>query len=158
MGSKKTYQEKKEFSEEFSLIFEKNGKPRIYGLILGWLLICDPPQQSFSELVEHLQVSKSSVSTMTRMLLQAGLIKKVRLPGKRQIHFQIKEGAGTDVLQNELELITSLRQISEKGLQLLDNEPDTDQARLKKMLNFYTFAANQLPCMIQNYKTEKNDS
>lgn len=157
MDKKDTYTEKQKFVEELSLLIEESGKPRISGQIMGWLMVCDPPQQSFSDLVEHLQVSKASISNMTRMLLQAGLIEKVRIPGERQIHFQIKEEAWVDVLEKELESIHSLRDLSKKGLELLKEEPETDKSRLKEMHRFYTFAAKHLPTLIEEYKKEHFD-
>jgi DNA-binding transcriptional regulator GbsR (MarR family) len=45
------------FVDDFSLKMEQIGHPRIYGQILGWLLICDPPEQSFSDLMNNLNIS-----------------------------------------------------------------------------------------------------
>lgn len=148
---------KKQFIEELSLVFEERGKPRISGLIMGWLMICDPPEQSFADLVEHLQVSKASISNMTRMLLQAGLIEKTRIPGERQIHFRIKEGAWSDVLKSEMDLIYAMREISKKGLELIKDETGTDRSRLAEMHKFYEFAANRMPCLIEEYRAKHYD-
>ncbi len=157
MSADDTYKQKKQFVEEVSLLIEESGKPRISGQIMGWLMVCDPPEQSFSDLVEHLEVSKGSVSNMTRMLVQSGLIEKVRLPGERQIHFRIKEGAWVDVLEKELESINSLKNISDKGLKILKKEPGTDKSRLKEMNKFYKFAEKNLPRLIEEYKEEHFD-
>lgn len=72
--SRKSFKNKHEFLEEFSLKIGEFGHPRIYGQILGWLLICEPPYQSFSDLTENLDISKASVSNTTRVLLERGLI------------------------------------------------------------------------------------
>jgi len=157
MASDDLYEKKKQFVEEISLLMEESGKPRIAGQIMGWLMICDPPQQSFSDLVEHLDVSKASISNMTRMLLQSGLIEKVRIPGERQIHFQIQEKAWVNVLENQLENINALRKISSTGLDLLEEDPDTDKTRLRKMNKFYQFAEKNLPKLIHQYKKEHFD-
>ena len=75
---------KRQFLEDFALHMEHHGLPRMAGRILAWLLICDPPEQSMPDLVEVLQASKSSVSTMTRHLIQFGMIERVSLPGERR--------------------------------------------------------------------------
>ena len=85
------YSDKIEFVNDFSLKMEETGHPRIYGQILGWLLICDPPEQSFTDLMENLNISKASVSNITRILIETSLIEKVRISGERQIHFRIKK-------------------------------------------------------------------
>ena len=50
-------EEEKRFVEDIGLIMEEQGRPRIAGRILGWLLICEPPEQSFADLVAVLGVS-----------------------------------------------------------------------------------------------------
>ena len=154
MSGEDIYQQKKQFVEEVSLVIEELGQPRISGQIMGWLMICDPPKQSFSDLVEHLGVSKASISNMTRMLLQAGLIEKVRIPGEREIHFQIKDGAWISMMENHLKSINSLRKISKEGLELLEGDPDTDKNRLKEMNKFYQFAEKNMPKLVEQYKKE----
>lgn len=47
------------------------------GRALGWLLVCEPPEQSAAELAETLQASKGSISTATRVLLRLGFIERV---------------------------------------------------------------------------------
>ena len=72
-----------QFTEDFGLFFEHLGVPRMAGRILAWLLICDPPEQTMQDLVDALGASKSSISTMTRLLMNFGLIERLSLPGER---------------------------------------------------------------------------
>ncbi|MFQ3629252.1 MAG: MarR family transcriptional regulator, partial [Cyanobacteriota bacterium] len=76
------------FVEEVGLMFELIGLPRMAGRIFGWLLISQPPHQSSGELAEVLQASKGSISSMTRLLIQLGLIERLPLPGDRRDFFQ----------------------------------------------------------------------
>jgi DNA-binding transcriptional regulator GbsR (MarR family) len=63
------------FIEELGMQFElEAAAPRMLGRVLGWLLVCDPPEQSAAELAERLQASKGSISTATRLLLRMGMI------------------------------------------------------------------------------------
>ena len=79
--------EEKHFIEDFGLLFEESGHPRMAGRILGCLLISDQPYLSSTEISEILQASKGSLSTMTRFLLQMGLIERVGLAGHRRDYF-----------------------------------------------------------------------
>ncbi|HEX7974611.1 MAG TPA: MarR family transcriptional regulator, partial [Anaerolineales bacterium] len=79
---------KQHFVEEVALVFEEIGIARMAGRILGWLLISNPPHQSADELAEALQASKGSISTMTRLLIQADLIERIGLPGERRDYFR----------------------------------------------------------------------
>ena len=51
--------EEAEFVDRLGLFMEMLGGPRTMGRVYGWLLICDPPQQSLTELAQTLSVSKA---------------------------------------------------------------------------------------------------
>lgn len=146
------------FLEDISIRFEEDGEPHIAGLILGWLLICDPPEQSFNELVNELQVSKGSISNMTRHLENKRLIEKVRKPGERQIYFRIKPSAWEEVMNKHLEVTKKLHRIAEKGIELLENEPEERKQRLIEMRDFFAFASTRIPDFISEYKRQNNSN
>jgi len=143
------------FVDDFSLKMEQIGHPRIYGQILGWLLICDPPEQSFSDLMNNLNISKASVSNTTRMLLEAGFIKKVRLTGERQVYFRMQKGALIGFMERQLGIIHQLKEISEEGLSIIQDE-NADSSRLNAMNTFYTFLDSEIPTLIKKYKKDNS--
>lgn len=148
-------QKKHVFVEDFSLKMEEIGHPRIYGQILGWLLICDPPEQSFSDLMSNLNISKASVSNTTRMLLEAGFIEKVRVAGERQIYFRMRKGALIGFMERQLGIIHQLKNISEEGLSIIKDE-DSNTSRLREMNAFYTFLDSEIPALIEKFKKDHN--
>lgn len=152
MGSQR-YKNKMEFVDDFSLKLERIGRPRIFGLILGWLIICDPPHQSFPDLMDNLSISKASVSNITRMLLETGLIEKVRITGERQVYFRIKEGSTTEFMERQMQIAVDFKEISKKALDLLENDK-TDPQRLENMYKFHQFLSSELPVLIENFKKE----
>ncbi|PAU95097.1 hypothetical protein CK503_02540 [Aliifodinibius salipaludis] len=151
------YKKKKEFVEEASLIFEEQGHSRISGQVLAWLHVCEPEAQSFSDLVEHLNVSKASISNMTRLLLQSGFIEKVRKPGERQTCFKLVDHAWCKVMERHLEKMKQLRDISAKYKEELKVEDDTDIDRLNEMHDFYAFVTEHFPESIETYKKSCSD-
>lgn len=151
-----TYSEKSDFVDDFSLKIEELGHPRIYGQILGWMLICDPPHQSFPDLMENLNISKASVSNTTRMMLEQGLIEKVRLKGERQIYFKIKKGALIEFMEKQMALTIDLEEITKRGLELSKREGGTDFTRLERIHSFHQFLAQHLPELIQKFRNEYN--
>lgn len=146
------YEKKKAFVHEASLIFEEQGHSRISGQILAWLHVCEPATQSFNDLVEHLNVSKASISNMTRLLLQAGFIEKVRMPGKRQTYFKLVDHAWCKVMERQLEIMSRLRDISAKYKEELKDEDVERIDRLNEMHDFYDFVAEHFPESIEEYK------
>jgi DNA-binding transcriptional regulator GbsR (MarR family) len=145
----------KHFVEEVGLLFELMGLPRMAGRIFGWLLISNPPHQSMDELVEVLQASKGSISTMTRLLIQVGLIERLSLPGQRRDYFRIKPDAWSQVIKQRLVQITAFREMAEKGLKLLEDEPLLLRQRLEEMRDIHAFFERELPAMNERWEAER---
>lgn len=146
------YKEKIDFVNDFSLLLEETGRPRIMGQIFGWLLICDPPQQSFPDLMENLDISKASVSNITRILLEQGMIEKVRVKGERQIYFQLKQGSISDFIEKQINEILKMRSILNSGLELAKSTEDTSTSRLEQAVKFHSFLAEEMPALLKRYK------
>lgn len=136
-------------------MFELVGLPRMSGRIFGWLLISDPPQQSTSDLAGVLQASKGSISTMTRLLIQIGLIERVSLPGERRDYFQIKPQAWSQITKQRIAQITAFRQLAEKGLSLLEDVPTASKERLQEMRDIHAFWERELPLLDDRWEQER---
>lgn len=147
--------EQAHFLEEVGLMFEQVGLPRMAGRIFGWLLVSDPPQQSHGELAEVLQASKGSISTMTRLLIQISLIERISLPGDRRDYFQIKPHAWAQISEHRLAQITAFRQLAERGLSLIKDNPPNLQSRLQEMRDIHAFWERELPLINERWEQEQ---
>ncbi|HEY9811726.1 MAG TPA: MarR family transcriptional regulator [Halomicronema sp.] len=150
--------EQKQFIEEFALLFELMALPRMAGRILGWLMICNPPHQSTGQLAEVLQASKGSISTMTRLLIQSGLVERVSLPGERRDFFCIKLGAWPALLKQRMAQITAIRELAGRGLKILENGEPQQGKRLQEMYEFHGFFERQFPLLIERWETEQRQN
>ena len=147
--------EQMHFIEEVGLMFEMVGMPRMSGRIFGWLLISDPAQQSNAALADMLQASKGSISTMTRFLIQLGLIERVSLPGDRRDYFQIKDHAWSQLTKQRLVQIGAFRQLAERGLDLMQQTPVQHQRRLQEMRDIHAFWERELPLVDERWEKEQ---
>jgi DNA-binding transcriptional regulator GbsR (MarR family) len=144
-----------QFVEEVGLLFERDGLPRMAGRIFGWLLISNPPHQSPAELARVLQASKASISTMTRLLLQIGVIERLSLPGQRRDYFQIKPNVWSDLTKKRMAQITAFRQVAEQGLKLLEGEDPCLLQRLEEMHDMHAFCERELPLMMERWEQQR---
>ena len=76
------------FIEQVGLSAEADGLPRIAGRLFGALLLSEQPR-SLDELADQLGVSKASVSTDARRLLERGIVERVGKPGDRRDYYQL---------------------------------------------------------------------
>lgn len=127
------------FVEEVGLMFEQGGMPRMAGRILGHLLTAQPPHQSADDLAKALHASKGSISTMTRLLMQIYFIERISLPGDRRDYFRIAPNAWTRMSRARTPQITQIRQLAERGLDLLEGAPAEQRERLEEMRDFYAW-------------------
>lgn len=150
-----SWSEKKHFVEDAGLLFEQSGIPRMAGRIIGWLLICNPEHQSLPELAEILGASRASISTMTRLLLQMGVVERVGLPGHRRDHYRLKPGAFDNVMQQHLQEVTAGLQLMERGLVLVGNHPSELKHRLKEAHELYGFFDREYPLLLERWEKER---
>jgi DNA-binding MarR family transcriptional regulator len=152
------YLDEAEFVDRMGLFFETIGATRTMGRLYGWLMICEPPQQSLSELAEALSVSKASVSTVARQLQEGGMVE--RLPSStRQHRYRITPGGFTHVLNVQLSLMGSGIHAADLGLKLLGGDRAEQRERLQDFRDFCEFSAHdyreELTRRWEQYRAER---
>jgi DNA-binding transcriptional regulator GbsR (MarR family) len=142
--------QEKKFADEVGVVLGQMGMPPAFGRLLGWLLICDPPAQTSTQLSEALGLSKGSVSTGMRMLERAGLVHRVPMPGRGHAYEMAAEGLvrATDPATR----FGMLRDVMSRGLAVLE-DPDSERARrLRVTRDFYAFAAQRIPELMEEFR------
>ena len=129
-----------EYVDRVGLFFELTGGTRTLGRIYGWLLICDPPEQSLTSLAETLSVSKASVSTVARQLQDGGMIE--RLPNAtRQHHYRVTPGGFTAVMRVQMSRMGLGIDAADFGLSIVDEDLKEQRERLEDFRDFCAFSA-----------------
>jgi DNA-binding transcriptional regulator GbsR (MarR family) len=155
MEDEQTTMAEQYFVERAGVVIEHLGMPRMAGRVLGWLLICDPPQQSPGELAAALQASKASISTTIRYLVQIGLVERVVFPGKRRDYFRMREEAWSRTTEERFDMVTAMRELAEEGLALRADAGAEATEQLREMRDFYAFNERELPALIERWRQER---
>jgi len=146
----------RQFIEEFGIVMEQTSLPRMAGRILGGLLISDSPHQSSEQLVNGLEASKGSISSMTRLLIQINLIERMSLPGVRRDYFRIRADAWHNMIRRGLEdEIKMVRQLAERALELLADKPPRTRQWLEEMCNVYNFLEQEFPTLLERWAQQR---
>lgn len=145
-----------EFIENFGLFLENHSIfPRIAGRIYGYLLICDPPHQSAKELVNRLHITKSSVSSMMRLLLQSKLVEEMNIPGERSRYYRVKERGWENIFLENLKALSAVRTLLGEGLSLLKNKDAELLNRIQELDELYAFFEKEMPSLIERWKISR---
>jgi DNA-binding transcriptional regulator GbsR (MarR family) len=142
------------FVDDTGLLLESAGMPRIAGQILGWLLVCEPEEQSLNDLSEALSISKASASTTTRLLTQFGLIERAVLPGDRRDYYRVADDAWHRFFQTRMATMHKLHGNAERGLQLLADAPPARRARLERMRTLFGFLEREMSKLMRQFEIE----
>jgi hypothetical protein len=119
---------------------EHYGLPPITGRILGWLLICDPPEQSAGEIAAAIGASRASLTTNMRIMIGSGLVRRLTRPGGRTSYYRIDDGMWDAVIRRRIASMMSFSQITLDGLNLVG--PESSRAtRLRAAHDFFAWMA-----------------
>jgi DNA-binding transcriptional regulator GbsR (MarR family) len=128
----------------------QSGLPRMAGRVIGWLLICDPPEPSAAELGQALGASAGSISTTTRLLVRVRLVERTRQPGERVDRFRIRPEAWAEAMRRD-DQMRAFRAVLRQGLDALAAEPAERRARLEEMDTIYAWWEQRLPSLWEEY-------
>lgn len=143
------------YAEDFGLLFEGFGLPRMVGRVLGVLLISQESEFSAGKLAEALQASRGSISSATRSLIDMGLVQRRTRRGERRDYFRVKPNAWDEVMRRELESLKTFRQMAERGLGLIDPEDKAARQNLEEMREFYAYWETELPAVLERWEEGK---
>ncbi|HEY7112510.1 MAG TPA: MarR family transcriptional regulator [Thermoanaerobaculia bacterium] len=142
------------YVEEWGLLFEQSGLPRMAGRVLGWLLVCDPVEQNTAGILEALSASKGSISTTLGLLERFRLIERVGRPGDRRTYFRIAPGAFARMMEDKLRSVTTWKDLAERGIELLRRSGRERTLRLQGVRDFYAFFEREFPALIRQWRRE----
>jgi DNA-binding transcriptional regulator GbsR (MarR family) len=137
--------------EDLAMALERDGLPRMAGRIFGWLLVCDPPEQTLEDLAAALHGSKASMSTMTRLLARAGLVERMRPPGTRRDHYRIRSGQWEALWRSRLEMIGQVMSLLERGRDLVARRRPEARRRLEELHEQYAWFGRELPRLLARW-------
>jgi DNA-binding transcriptional regulator GbsR (MarR family) len=97
---------------------ESNGLSPIAGRLFAMLLLSDAPR-SLDDIAAQLEVSKASISTESRRLVERGVVERVRHAGDRRDYYELAPDFFAQIVQSRIEqwrriqaLVTTMRETS----------------------------------------------
>jgi outer membrane protein len=120
------------FIEQFGLILEAEGYPRVSGRLFALLLVTED-LCSLDDLAEQLEVSKASVSINARLLEDKGVIERVSLPGDRRDYYRVAEDMFTRTMEQRVARIRRVHDVIVSAKQCLPVKSTTVKARLERL-------------------------
>ena len=145
-----------EFVEEMGQFLASLGMTPMAGRMWGWLLICEPAEQTAAEIAEALHASRGAISGTARLLANAGLVRRSTKPGDRKEYFSAPAEALDSMLMSAASLYRQMRRIAERGLTAIEDRPAESKARLEEFRDVMGFVEVEVPRVIARFLTDRN--
>ncbi|MGS0686126.1 GbsR/MarR family transcriptional regulator [Nakamurella sp. GG22] len=120
--------------------------PPMAGRLLGYLLVCDPPQQTIDELGDALLASRSAITGAVKLLEGYGVARRTRIAGERVDRVSVN--AASRQPQNfDAAIHLEHAAVFREGLALLADAPPERRAPLEEMVALAEFLSERLPAL-----------
>jgi DNA-binding transcriptional regulator GbsR (MarR family) len=130
------------------------GFPPMIGRLIGYLSVCDPPDQSIGELAEALLASRSAIAGAVKGLETLHVVRRSRAAGERmdrvRIDMSSSQAMGMDITEYE-----ELREMAHEGLDVLQDAPFERRAVLLELSAFMDFVIEQMSQMQQEWEARR---
>jgi DNA-binding MarR family transcriptional regulator len=128
--------------------------PPMVGRLLGYLAVCDPPEQSIGELAEALLASRSAIAGAVKVLETTHSVRRTRAAGDRmdrvRIDLSSPQSLGMDISEYQ-----ELADLAAEGLEVLRDAPVERRAVLLETSAFAEFLLEQMPRMQQDWQSRR---
>src|SRR5947209_16469735 len=124
--------------------------PPMVGRLIGYLAVCDPPEQSIGELADALLASRSAITNAAKSLETLRLIRRTRTAGERMDRVRLdltsSQAMGLDTTEYE-----EMKELVREGLEVVGDAPAERRAVLLEWSEFADFVIEQVNRMKQEW-------
>jgi hypothetical protein len=131
------------------------GYPPMVGRVLGYLLVCDPSDQTIAELSEALLASRTAITGALGVLERTDAIRRSRAAGERmdrvRLDFSSPQSRGFDISEYQ-----QLGDLAREGLQVLRDAPPERRAVVLEMAAFADFLVERTRALQQEWDAHRD--
>lgn len=116
-------QRQREFIDDFAALWDQIGGVAVQGRVLALLYISELDELTATDIVTALEISRGTVSQVTRDLNRMRLIQRVSRPGDRRDYFRANPNAWFEASRSQLAESTALLEILHRGIRIRSDGP-----------------------------------
>jgi hypothetical protein len=148
--------EELDFADRAGRLYAREyGFPPVAGRLLGYLVVCEPPQQTIADLADTLLASRSAITGAVKLLENYRAVRRTRAAGERVDRVSIDPSALEPRGFNAGEYREQAALVRE-ALALLNDAPPARRALLEEAEAFYDFLATRMPQVLDEWHTRRD--
>ncbi|MBE1537985.1 GbsR/MarR family transcriptional regulator [Actinomadura algeriensis] len=132
------------------------GFPPMAGRLLGYLFVCDPPQQTIDELAEALLASRSAITGAVKLLEGYRMARRTRPAGERVDRVSL-DPASRQPQNFDSAVHEEHAALFREGAALLADAPPERRAPLEEMIALADFLSERLPALLEEWHAHRDE-
>jgi hypothetical protein len=128
--------------------------PPMVGRLLGYLAVCDPPEQTIAELADALLASRSAITGAVQVGETLHAVRRDRAAGERMDRVRIDLSSAEAMGMDGSEYV-ELGELAREGLEVVRDAPIERRAVLLEMSAFADFLVEQMPRFQQDWEARR---
>lgn len=132
------------------------GFPPMAGRLLGFLLVCDPPEQTIDELSEALLASRSAITGAVKLLDSYRVARRVRVAGERVDRVRL-EPVDQQPQNFDPAVHVEHAALFREGLTILADSSPQRRAPLAEMVALAEFLSERLPVLRREWQARRDE-
>ena len=134
--------------EQTGVWFSSLGVPRAAGQIFGYLLACDPEEQSAGDIAAGIGISRASVSSAAKLLQSMNALEERHSVGDRKTYYRMRRDWWIVMATAKISGFEQLADTARRTLAAGD-VPRTDG--LEELVEFSDFWAREIPKLAERW-------
>lgn len=136
---------------------QQYGYPPVAGRLLGYLMVCEPIQQSIAEIADALLTSRSAITGAVKMLEAAHVVIRTRPAGSRADLISVRTEDWDRFGFDPAEYL-ELARLAREGLRLLETATPERRRALEDMASLGDFLAERMPSLYAEWLAHREKS
>lgn len=150
--------ERRDFVEDYGIMFEQMGSTRMLGRVWAALMVADPPEMTAEELADYLKASRGSISQATRQLIDLGVVQRVNKPGIRRDFYRVPTDAWARAFLIKMQSFDHTLALFRRGLAALEGTSTEAQAPIREAIEFYEFWQQEMATLPERWNAYREQS
>jgi DNA-binding transcriptional regulator GbsR (MarR family) len=154
MEESERIQKQKELIESIGRDNEKDGFQPVAARIMGLLMVMDKEEYTFDEIIEEMQISKSTVSNALRNLELRGVLEYVTYPGDRKRYFRFVSADISNMIDEVEKKMQQKLDIMNQIIELKKNPNSRNAKFIKNIMEGIQFFVERIDKLKEEYKNK----